>query len=180
MGLQDSLPGRFAPILDEANPTIDYWHAKCHEGSLYAWHYENLAPTSGLTTIIHIKTGAKEVHTDIKFEAVGGFLSIQWYGAPTVGTAGTVINCINRNRYYRDTSSLTAMYSGSTVSTVGTVLFGARVVLATSAGANKVTSNIVEGAERILLPNTDYILTTITRSASMAFAIDGLFYEETP
>lgn len=163
---------------DESIPIIEYMHVMTHEGKVYAAHYENLAPTSGLTTYVHIKTGAKDLHVFQSAEALGGVLSIQWYGAPEVGTAGTVISVINRNRHHKDDELLSKFYLNSTVTTVGTVLFGARCVLASATVQSKSNSALVEGVERILLPNQDYLCSFITRVASMMFALDWVFYEE--
>jgi hypothetical protein len=157
---------------------MDAWHSECHQGHVYGYHYDNLSLASNSSVYLHIKSGVKDVHLDAVFAVLGGHLQVQWYGSPLLGTAGTVLACINRNRYYKDVPALTAMYIGSTVSTVGTVLFGARTLLGAAAVQSKVGSNIVDGAERILLPNTDYLV-KFTAVGVIAFTIDGLFYEET-
>lgn len=169
----------FLPIDDGCRPIIDYWHNKCHRGDVYGYHYENLAMASSATVYLHIKTGAKDAHIQANWSVLGGTLQIQWFGAPTVGTAGTVITTINRNRNFRNNQPQTLMYVGSTVSTVGTVLFGARTLLGSSTAQDRAGSNIAGQAERILIPNQDYIVRFVAIGV-LQMTADGLFYEETP
>lgn len=171
-----------APLDDvdtDCRPIIDIWHHKCHEGEVYAWNYTNLAAASSTTIYIHVKTGAKQVHIDTEFMVLGGHLQVQWYGSPTMGTAGTALNCPNRNRNYKDVSALTTIYTGSTVSTVGSVLFGTRTALGNASTQSKVGSAIVGEAERILLANTNYLI-GVTPVGVVSLTVDGIFYEVTP
>jgi len=171
-------PFTIANPLDD-NSVIDRWHHECHAGKIYEFHYDNLSLASSGTIYLHIKTGAKDAHIDVQFAVLGGHLQVQWYGAPTVGTAGTVVSCINRNRNYKNVASLTTMDIGPTVTTVGTVLFGARTLLGAASSQSKAGSNITGDAERILTSNTDHLV-KCTSVGIIAFTIDGLFYEETP
>lgn len=157
--------------------TIDYPHHEIHEGNTWAFHYENLTPASGVSVYLHIKTGASSPHMVLEFEAVGGTLAINISEGATVATAGTVIAMNNRNRNYTTTLSTLVAYTGSTFTTVGTVI-ATRCLLATASAQAKTSSAIREGGERILKPNTDYVITFLPRAASMAYCVDGIFYEE--
>lgn len=160
---------------DHARIVIDSTHHEVHEGALYEFHYENLAPASGLTTYIHIKTGLIKLHAYLQFEAVGGLLKINMYDGATVGTAGTAINCFNLNRTITD-SITTKVYVGSTVGTTGTA-FATKTILATSTSQSKANSSVKEFAERNWAPSKDYIIAIVTGAASMSFTVDGVIGE---
>jgi len=157
--------------------TIDYPHHEIHTGNTWAFHHENLAPASGVSTYLHLKTRAGAPHLVLEFEAVGGVLGISISEGATVATAGTVISMTNRNREYASTLSTMVGYTGSTFTTVGTVI-ATRCLLATSTSQAKSNSVVREGGERIFKPNTDYVINFLPRAASMAFCVDGIFYEE--
>lgn len=166
----------FFPMDGESRITIDKVHHECHEGNLWTFHHENLAPASGLTTYIHLKTGAKENHIAFDWQAIGGNFTIKIYESPTLGTAGSAITANARNRV-NVRNPATTLFLNPTVSTVGTSLIGTRTLLAVSTTQSK--SNMVrQGTERILKPNTDYIVAATVLAASMAFTIDAAFYEE--
>jgi len=168
---------KFLPIEDGCRPVIEYWHKKVHDGTVYNFHYENFALASSASIYIDIRTGDKEVHLQDEWQVLGGTLQVQWYGEPTLGTVGTSINTINRNRNFKDNHSLTTMSYGPTVTTVGTVLFGAKALLGSATNQSKAGTNIVAGAERVLLHNQNYLI-KFTAVGAIQFTVDGLFYEE--
>ena len=163
----------------DAIPTISYISQKCNEGAMYFSEYEDLAPASGLTTYIHFKTGAKDLHLSQVIIALGGVLSCQWYKVPELGTVGTVISIYNRNAHYSDDDTETKIYLNSTVVTVGTVLFGPkRTVLAGATNQAIVIEGIESSVKRILLPDTDYLVAYTVEAADMKFTVEYTMYEE--
>lgn len=165
----------FLPIDGDCRPTIDKAHHECHEGNFYTFHYENLTAASGATNYIHIKTGSKYTHITFDWQAIVGNMFIKIYEDPTLGTAGTVININARNRVNINTPT-TTVFLNPTVSTVGT-LIGTRTMLNSSTTQSKATA-VRNGIERILKSNEDYLVAITNGAASMAYTVDGSFYEE--
>jgi hypothetical protein len=164
-------------VIDDAIVTIDTTHHEIHEGHGYAFHVENLTPTSGVTQYIEIASGAKQPHIFLDFEAIGGLCKIQMFEGGTVLTAGTVITSYNRNRPLASVhSALLTIRQGSTVTTVGSV-FATRTILASATAQGKVTSAVREGAERVWNANTTYLIGITPLAASMIWTADGLFEE---
>lgn len=162
---------------DNARIVIDTTHHEVHKGDLHEFHFEALAVASGITTILHIKTGTKQLHTFLEFGALGGLLKINIYDSATVGTAGSAIACPNLNQNFADTfSGGTLVYSGSTVGTVGTAI-ATKTILATATAPSKTNSAVKEFAERVWEPNKNYIIALLTGAASMAFTVDGVIGE---
>jgi hypothetical protein len=163
---------------DDALVTIDTFHHETHNGNVFAFHVENLSPTSGVAQYIDISSGSEPPHIFLDFEAIGGLCKIQMYENGTILTAGTVINSYNRNRIKAPNhSALTTIRQGSTVTTVGSI-FATRLILASSSNQAKVTSAIREGAERVWAPSTVTIIAITPLAASMVWTMDGLFEEE--
>ena len=176
MGLLDVYPDTYFPLdnHDNARITIDSTHHEVHEGALHEFHYENLAAASGVSIVLHVKTGTINLHTFLEFACSDGPLKIAMYDGATVGTAGTEIKTYNLNRTYPE-SLETKVYHSSTVGTTGPA-FGVKTILATSTVQAKANSAVKEFAERVWAPSKDYIV-TMTPVGVVKLTVDGIIGE---
>ena len=155
---------------------IDRVHHEIHEGCMYDFHTEDLDLDNAENLDTLIVTGSKEAHITIDAEASGGRVAAFIYRDVTVSANGTEIVARNRNQNFPD-AAVTKIYAGPTVTSIGTELVK-RQILASSQGVAKISSAIRPSAERVLKPNTKYLLRQTSTADNIIVTIDAIFYEE--
>lgn len=114
---------------------------------------------SGATRKIFFRTGSKPVIIklrDVSFVAEEMIFNL--YEAPTTVTGGTAIPIRNYNRVNPVASTATATKDVTTVSD-GTLFDGPEYFFGSSSAPQRQAASIPLGRERILPPNTSYIIT---------------------
>lgn len=155
--------------------TLTYLHHKIHQGNCFAVSQltDDVADDANLDFLLVV--GAKEAH--ITFE--GSSEGLAWnflYESPTITANGTEVTPRNRNRESSVTSTVT-VYSGPSVSAVGTLLFTG--LFPGGVGNKTVGGSSSERNEWILASNTTY-LGRITNKAgdTKDISFTATFYED--
>lgn len=140
---------------------IEYPHFAVHQGFLWESTYYDgsvdiASPLQFALTTIDVPV---EVHLDFDVE-VSGVVTMEIIETPTITNMGTVVPVFNYNRklapfknvglfgIYRD-----SVYTGGTGTVISTLRGGS-----TAGGNNRISGTIRSGAERVLRPDTNYIL----------------------
>jgi len=104
------------------------------------------------------RTGDKEVHfAGFQISASDGNLSVHMYESPTTTADGTPVTIVARNR----ASSIVPthkVFSGPTVTGVGTILEHSHVYSTGSQGAHLSAGQGALSEDWVLKPNTDYLI----------------------
>lgn len=156
---------------------MDVIHHVVHTGIVYDFHTEDLDldTSENLDTLLVV--GAKEIHATFDLVAAGGRVEAFIYEGVTVSNNGTAVNLRNRNRSgFDDNDMLLKVYVGPTVTGTGTEIVK-RQVFGTSSGAQRISSELRSSAERVLKPNTIYLLRQTAKADNCLVSLDGLVYE---
>lgn len=142
-------------VEDGAAETIDFAHAKIHEGNGYIVSKLFLSVADDSYADLHIMTGStKETHMLMEISAVRkSYISL--YRGTTYSNIGTTVAVFNSDDSSSNTTA-SSVYSSPTVTTLGTLLLQDLI----PAGTNSKTVGGVSNtrAERILRTSTDYLL----------------------
>jgi hypothetical protein len=160
---------------DGAAVGIEYFHQAAHDRELFEIYYENLnMPLTAIDFLV--KTGALPVHALFAIEATGK-TNAKMYRAPTTSADGTAVELNPFNEVKAKTLELRA-YSTPTVTATGADIRYDKTVFGSTNGVNRVISAVSPGVERILLPNTNYLIRIVTTDAASWLRMQALVYEE--
>lgn len=121
---------------------------------------------AGTTRKIHFRTGAKTVLVKLRvFDYVGEELSLALFEGATGVTGGTAVPVRNYNRR-NPVGSTVAITKNVTTTSDGTVIDDGEFYYGSSNAPQRNPGSIPSGRERILLPNTSYII-AITGTAAL-------------
>lgn len=161
--------------------TFDAGHLMVHEGYAHAFYAESLDLDINANMDVLVEVGAKPLHVVLALEALGGLLRGRIYRSPTTSAKGTLMGTPNFNDLEgRDKPLLTKVYLGPTVTDAGTLILppAGRLVLAAGQGASRVNSAVRAEFERVLRPNTTYLLRQTALADNVVVTLAGAMYEE--
>jgi hypothetical protein len=164
-------------VITYALVTIPVQHHEIHEGEMFETSYKspegsNIADNA--TLVLHFLTGAKENHFTFTV-AAGGDCEVSLYEAPSLTANGPRLDVHNLHRDSDDVS-VTSVWQGSTF-TGGVQLTNFLLVGGTGGNASGGISR--QGLERILRPNTIYMVEATNRAGTaQPMSILADWYEE--
>lgn len=159
-------------------------HFTTHEGLVHGFYLdtEDLDAPNNMDTLIVV--GAKPLHIRFDVEIYGGLCRVHLYRSPVASNNGTERGWAPFN----DLNSVdphpmaTKLYSTPTLTSVGTMILvpNGRLVLAPAQGSKGITSSVGGRFERVLRPNTNYLLrvTPNTGVTNVLATVSGSAYEE--
>lgn len=161
--------------------TQSYTEANVKNGLQFEASGYNAAVAAGASFDIEFQTGTKPVIIkDRQVAFTGAGITINAYEAPTTsaGTAGTVYNPNRRNPIAATASYKTAPTVTAPGSQFGATTYGFG---GTGVGPSSVSAFATPGMERVLKPNTRYLLRiTNNDAAAQKIAVYITWYEGTP
>lgn len=165
-----------------AMTTQSYVEANVKNGLQFEFGTQATTVTAGASLDILFVTGAKPVI--VKDRAVsfnGAGVTAIVYEAPTVTANGTALFVGNLSRIAPQATTIAA-YQGPTVTSAGTQISAPNAFIGSTAQGQSVTGTFATGgAERILKPNTSYLLRiTNNDTSSGKIAVYVTWYEGTP
>lgn len=138
--------------------TVTEFQNAVHDGESFSYSANQIGlANNGVVTFLG-RTGTKQVHFDgLSIKTSIAPFRVQFYEAPTVSNAGTLLTSRRRNRINTNTS-LMEIYSTPTYSAVGTILDDDLIVEISGSGGNKNSGagSIDDGW--VLKANTDYLI----------------------
>lgn len=161
--------------------TQSYTEANTKNGLQYEASGYNAAVAAGANFDVEFNTGAKPVIIEDRQVAfTGAGITINVYEAPTTsaGTAGTVYNLNRINPVATTVSYKTAPTVTAAGTQAGATTYG---LGGTGVGQTVVSAFAAPGVERVLKPNTKYLLRiTNNDAAAQKIAAYLTWYEGTP
>ncbi|MFW5955725.1 MAG: hypothetical protein ACOCSK_03190 [Rhodothermales bacterium] len=153
-----------------------YRHKKVEDGLLYGFYTDELSVSDGSSLELLIQTGSKDAH--IILSALSGEAQTipELYEDTEVSSEGDELLASNFNRNYPDTPEL-KVYTSPTVTNDG-FRFVSRRILSGGQGPFKVSSEIVDGIERVLKAQTNYLVKVTADGGAANIVVTGVFYEE--
>jgi hypothetical protein len=154
---------------------MDWIHHLVHQKKLFAFHHENTNfDISGPINIL-IVTGSKELHFVGEAEALNGQVSIAIFEDTTTSDDGTEIAS---SAFHRGTKVplLSKVYHTPSITADGTQ-FVTRRILASATGANRVSSALRPGAERVFKANSKYLIRFTAVADNLFLTVDCTIYE---
>lgn len=152
--------GNGTPILADLSggiPVITEFQSAVHNGESFCYSANQIGLTNTSTVVLLGRTGAKQVHFDgFSVRASQAPFRIQFYEAPTVSNAGTILTSRRRNRSNANTS-LMAIYQTPTYSASG-ILLDDDLIVETSQGNNQNSGGGSVDDGWVLKANTDYLI----------------------
>lgn len=148
-------------------------HHQRHEGEMFSAKYSDATLADTDTAVLHIKTGASYSH--LFWAASAGLAyTVELFRGPTLSNNGTAVTVHNANDNSDKTSTTTAFHT-PTVSNNGTSLEGPFYV---GGGAQRPGGSNRQDSERILLPNTSYLIVLTSRANSNLGSVVAEWYDE--
>ena len=128
-----------------------------HDGESFSYSTNQLGLANNGVVSMLGRTGSKQVHFDgFNIRTSSGPFRVQFYEAPTVSNAGTLLTSRRRNRVNPNTS-LMAIYSTPTYSAAG-ILLDDDLIVEISQGANNNSGSGSVDDGWVLKANTDYLI----------------------
>lgn len=179
-GVQSFPTGLFVGL--RAMTMQSYVEANVKNGLQFEFGTQATTVATGANLDILFVTGAKPVI--IKDRAIsfnGAGIAAVVYETPTVSANGTALFVGNLSRIAPQSTTISA-YQGPTVSNAGTQISAPNASIGSTAQGQSVTGTFsTGGAERILKPNTSYLLRiTNNDTSSCKIAVYVTWYEGTP
>jgi hypothetical protein len=143
-------------------PTV---HHEIHEGEMFEASYKSpdASPIADNASIVmHFLTGAKENHFTFTI-AAGGDCEVLLYEAPTLVANGPRLDVHNLHRDSEEVS-VTSVWQGSTFT--GGVLLPNFLLPGGTGPSQSAGGSTRQDVERILIPNTIYMLVGMNRAGS--------------
>lgn len=165
----------------QAFTTQSFIEANCKNGVQYQLSTYNPTFTAGATTDFIVSTGAKPVLIkNRQFNFDGNILTTTVYKNPTF-SGGTIIPYYNMSDI-NPVTGLTEIRATPTVTVVGTQISPSVTILGSiPQGGNAVTStnaqSDVEGLERVLSPNTNYLFRTVNNGVTCRVSTISSWFE---
>lgn len=148
-------------------------HTLVHDKRMFGFHTENLNTAVGAHHDVLIKTGALPIHLILSGDFEGGRFDIQVRRNAVATADGTPVDVWNYNDFAgAEHAPKASIFVAPTLSSIGT-LWSPRSVMS---GKNLSTA-FRPGIERVLKPNSVYLIRHTSTANNSIAIVDGLFYE---
>jgi hypothetical protein len=159
------------PSPTNAGVTVDIVHYLTEQGVYFLGQDFATGIANGATRdILFVTPSSKTAHCRMIFSTKGANYSM--YEAPTTTANGSASILVNRNRVSSNTP-LSTMFSGPTVTAVGTLL----AVFSLDAANTRSSDYMTQGDQWILKANTKYLIRMASTAGSNVSSVGIYFYE---
>ena len=162
--------------VNDAAVTVDMIHHQIHLGNLFeaSGYAASIADAGNLDILV--RPGAARPHVRGQVNA-GGSTRVRIYEGSTVSADGASVTIVNRNRNSLNTP-VTTMFTGPTVTGIGTLLVDELLAGGSAGGNRTIGSSLSSFEEYILKPDINYILRlTNVSGVAVAASFTLAFYE---